>query len=330
MQHLFRTALAALALSFLSHAALAADPILRAKSPIVVPGGPARYDYMVVDTARHRLLAAHTAANTLVVLDLRTRKVLASVPVGKAQGVAVDEADNKIFVGCSADQQVAVVDRNMLTKVAAIPTDGPVDAIAFDPHNGRLYACNDDGTHVWVIDGKTNKVIGAVTIPEAPEYIVYDPVSDRVYQNIKSNDTLQVIDTTGNVVLSSLSTAPAHSPHGLAIDSKTQRLFCAGKNGKLVVIDIRTGKIIAAPSIAQGVDQIAFDASKRLLYCACQRAISVVQETASGASSLADVPAPAGSHTIAVDPASHAVWISYSDTAESYLEEFTFAGGNAR
>jgi DNA-binding beta-propeller fold protein YncE len=306
---------------------VAADyPPLTSRPSIRVPGGAGSFDFMAFDAPMHRLLAAHTAAKTLVVLDLKTGDVR-SVPVGKAQGVAVDPADNKIFVGCSEEQQVAVVDRTTLQKIAEVKTGGPVDAVAFNARDGMLYAGHDDGGQVWVIDGKTNELKGTVSIPGAPEDVVCDPTANRVYQNIKTNDTVQVIDPAHRAVLSSWSTAPAASPHGLALDSLTKRLFAAGKNGKLAVIDAGTGQAVAAVEIGPGVDQIAFDPANQRVYCACQGVISVVQETATGARLLGNVPSPKGAHTLTVDPETHSVWICYADDKDSYLQEFGSATG---
>jgi hypothetical protein len=44
-----------------------------------------------------------------------------------------------------------------------------------------------------------------------------------------------------------------------------------------------------------------------------------VQVTEDGAKLLGDVPTPKGSHTIAVDRKTHAVWTCYSDAHDSYL-----------
>lgn len=302
-----------------------ADPApLTAQTAVVVPGGPGGFDWMAVDAARHRLYATHPGKGTLVVYDLKAGTVQQIDTDGAVNGEAVDEADNKLFVA-GANQKVVVFDLKTLAKKSEIPVTGPADSIAFDPKNGTLYVDHDDGTEVWTIDGKTEQVTGAVTVAGAPEALAYDPMTDRLYQNIKPANVTQVIDPAINKVEATWPTTPMTSPHGLAIDSKTKRVFAAGQ-GKVVMMDQATGKALSSVEIAPGyVDQIALDPDKGRLYCACGDAgvISVVQETDAGMTLLGNVPSHHKAHTLAVDPETHGVWVSYSDDKDAYLQQFT-------
>ena len=296
-------------------------PLLSAQKPIVVPGGAGGYDWMQFDAKMNRVLAGHKGKGTLVVLDLNGNRIT-SVPVGAAQGIAIDEADGKYFVGDADEQKIVVVDRKTLKITGQIPVTGPVDAMAFDTKRGLVYAGHDDGTEVWVIDGKSNKVVGSVKISGAPEYIEYDSVTDRLYQNVKTDDTLHVIDSDKKAAEFVWKTTPATGPHGLAVSGKTGRVFCAGKNGKLVALDIRTGKTLAIADIAPGVDQIALDHGNQYIYSACKGFISVTEVTKSGLRSRANIPSPGGVHTLTVDPKTHTVWACYADKTDSYLIAF--------
>ena len=296
-----------------------ADVPLRAQKPIVLPGGAGGFDWMIVEEAAHRLFATHKGAKTLVVVDLRTEKIAPIAAVGTVQSVAVDRKDNKIFLGDDEEHKVVVLDYATLKKAGDILVTGPVDDLLYCPKNGLLYADHDDGEDVWVIDAKTQKLVTTIKVPAAPEKVEYDALSGRIYQNIKSNDTLLVIDPATNKVVQTFRTAPAAGPHGLVIDAKTQRLFSAGSNGKLVVMDMKSGKVTATVDIAKGVDQIAYDKGNQRIYCACQGAISVVQVTLGGATLLGNVSTPRGAHTLTVDSATHAVWTCYADAHDSYL-----------
>jgi len=300
---------------------------LTAQTPIEVPGGPGHFDFIYFDADMHRLLACHPGSKNLVVLDTKTNAVT-SIDTGAVNGVGIDVADNKYFAA-GGDQVVSVIDRTTLKKVAGIPTTGPCDDVTYNSKNGMVYVCNDDGTLDWVIDPKTNKITGSVTIAGAPEVLKYDPGTDKLYQNIKPTDQVQVIDPATNAVVSTWSTAPAHLPHGLALDSRKGRLFTAGKNGKLVAIDMKTGKTIGDCDIAPGVDEIAFDPSAKLIYCGCNGFISVVKPSKKGLTLIANVPNPAKSHNVAVDPDTQSVWIAYNDDKASFLQEFRPAAGAA-
>lgn len=317
---------AASAFGFAALSALAVPttaPPLTAGKPITISGGPGGFDWMLVDARSQRVFATHKGTKTVALVDLKTETALPSLPVGTAQGVAVDRKDNKIFLGDDEEHKVVVLDYTTLKQTGEIVVSGPVDDVLYCPKNGLVYADHDDGEDVWVIDPKTEKIVATVTVPSAPEKVEYDPASDRIYQNIKSNNTVQVIDPATNKVERTFDTAPATGPHGLAVDSKMQRLYSAGSNGKLVALDLKTGKVISTIDIATGVDQIAFDRGNQRIYCACRGFISVAQVTKAGLKLLGNVPSPKGSHTIAVDSKTHAVWTCYADAHDSYLLKFT-------
>ena len=120
-------------------------PPLVAQKPIPVAGGKGRFDLLEVDAKRHRLLVPHGGNGALSVFDSDTGKLVKEVPTGGANGVTIDEADGKYFVGAGDANQVAVVDIETLAVTNTIPTTGPVDAMAFDPKTGAVYAGHDDG-----------------------------------------------------------------------------------------------------------------------------------------------------------------------------------------
>lgn len=296
-------------------------PLLKSHTAITLPGKPGKFDWMMVDWEKRRLLAAHPGAGSLTVYDLQTKEIK-ELETGAVNGVAVDPKTDKMFAA-GPNKKVVVFNRTTLAKIDEIELTGPADTLAFNSKNGMLYVDEDDGLQVWVIDPKTDKIVRSVTISGAPEYVEYDPVSDRLYQNIKEKNSVQVINPATDKVVSDWSTEPITGPHGLAIDSKTQRLFSAGKNSKLAILDMKTGKVLSTVEIGRGVDQIAFDSFTKRVYCACDGEITVVEETDDGAKVIGRVTVPEGAHTLAVDPKNHSVWISYSDERASYIQRYS-------
>lgn len=302
------------------------DAPLVAEPAIKIAGAVGRFDFIEADGGMDRLLASHTGNRTLDVFALGTGALVEKVPVGTAQAVAIDTAGGKYYVTCSAEKQVAVVDSKTLAKTGAIPLDGPADLIALDTKRGRLYVGHDDASEVWVCDPKEMKVVGKVSFPagEGPEGVVYDPAADRVYQSVKTDDSILEIDPESNTVKSHWPTKPATGPHGLALDPERHWLFSAGANGKLAVLDARSGKHVAIVDIAPGVDQIAFDPAKHRVYCGGRNGLmSVVEETGSGAKLIGNVKTAMGAKSVAVDPMRHDVWTVYGSNDASFLMKLT-------
>lgn len=303
-------------------AAYAGKPLLTPGTPITVPGGSAHFDFMTFDADTDSVLASHPGKGTFVVYNVKTGSMQQMDSDGKVNGEAVDTADGKLFAA-GGNQKVIVYDLKTLQKTDEIPLTGNADDITFVPTNDTLYVDHDDGKEVWTINAATDKVTGSIAIADAPEYLLYDPKANLLYQNIKPANEIQVIDPATNAITATWPTAPMTSPHGLALDDTTGRLFDAGQ-GMVDVMDVKTGKVLQTVAIAPGyVDQIAFDPGLKRLYCASSVGeLSVLQETKKGAKLLGMVTTPKGTHTLAIDPATHTVWVSTYDGANSYLQPY--------
>jgi DNA-binding beta-propeller fold protein YncE len=302
---------------------LPSPSFLSGSSPTTLAGKAAGFDFMEVDSGNDRLLAAHSGAGQLAIIDLKTGKSIPPVEVGNVQGVAVDLKSGIYILGDADEQKIVFVSTRTLKKIGELNVDGPVDAIAFDSKNGFAYAGQDDGDHIWVVDVKKQSLVTTIPVSGVPEFIGYDLVSDRLYQNIKNKNSVSVINPKTNKVEAEWSTLPATGPHGLAIDSAKKHLFIAGHNGQLVEIDIASGKVVSQVAIAPGTDQISFDSNAGIIYCASKGFISAVKETSSGLQAIGDTPTAEHVHTLAVDSSRHQVWVSYADKEHSYLQKFT-------
>ncbi|GAC1452682.1 MAG: hypothetical protein PVSMB6_05370 [Steroidobacteraceae bacterium] len=325
MKYFYRSLSAVLALGLVSAATAAGQPNLAwpAAATLEIPQSAGKFDFLHVDAKRDRLLAAHEKDGTADFIDLRKPALLARVKVGAAVDTAVDADSKFYYVSVQEGERVAVLDAATLKEVRSIRTPGPTDAIIFEPKNGRVYVTHDDGAHVWVIDPQTAKIIATIAIPGVPEFMVYDRSADRIYLNIKDKDIVAVIDPAANKVIAQWPTAPATAPHGLALDDATHRLFSAGANGKLVAIDTRSGAASGSVDITPKVDQIAFDAASGLLYCAGAERMSVVRTSGGKLELLGNLETAATARNVAVDPATHQVWTTYTNGKSSFARAWS-------
>lgn len=287
---------------------------------IQLPQSSGKFDFLRVDPNRNRLLAAHVQDGTSDFIDLKKHSLIARVKVGGAVDTAMDVESKFYYVSVQQGERVAVLDAASLKEVNSIKMAGPTDAILYEPNNHRVYVTHDDGAEVWVIDPQAAKVVTSIPIPGFPEAIVYDSSTDRIYLNIKNKDIVAVIDPSTNAVIAQWPTTPATRPHGLALDAASGRIFSAGTNGKLVAIDTRSGAARQSIDITPNVDQIALDAGSGLLYCAGTGKMSVVRVSGGNLSRLGELVTAATARNVAVDPATRAVWTTYSDGKSSFAK----------
>ncbi len=131
------------------------------------------------------------------------------------------------------------------------------------------------------------------------------------------------MEVSNNKILDTWSTAPAASPHGLALIPNSDYLLVAGGNGKLVLMNRSTGGVLANADIAPRVDEVAFDQAQHMAYCASgQGKISVVKVEGENLTNIDDVVDAPGCHSIVGDPQTHTVWIACAKGEESYAQPF--------
>ena len=304
-------------------AANAADkPVLVPGATITLADSKGKFDFLEIDATRHRLLASHEKDDTADVFDLDTNKLLARVKVGPAVDVIVDPKTGNYFVSVQDDKRVAILDGKTFKEIGTVAVEGETDAIIFEPKSRRLYVTHDNGTHVWAVDVDAKKVVATITIPGAPECMALDAATGRIFLNIKTTNEVVVIDTAKNALVAKWSTAPAIAPHGIALDAAHGRLYAAGDNGVLAILDTKTGQSVGTVKITESVDQAAIDPELGLVYCAGTGFLSVVKITADGGKLLGRVATAETAKNVAVDLKNHSVWTTYTDGKNSFAQQW--------
>lgn len=295
---------------------------LTAHAPIVIPGGAGKFDFMNIDRKDRLAFACHPGKSAFVVIDL-AKETAQNVEIGtEVNGIDADPVGHKVYAAGPGKVLVAV-DMKSWKKVGELPLSGPGDSVIFDQARGTLYVDNDDGTSLWFINPKGLKLSSTVTIKEAPEVMVLDSGRKKIYQNIKTSNSIQVIDVSTGKVVSEFALGTLTGPHGLAEDAKAGKLFSVGKNGKLVIVNADSGKILSTVDVTKGSDQIAYDASLKRIYIPGTAGLQTIQVTSSGAEVIGSAPCPKGCHSVTVDPETHNVWVVYADAANSYAMKYS-------
>ena len=99
-------------------------------------------------------------------------------------------------------------------------------------------------------------------------------------------------------------------PHGFTVDALRRLAYVTGeKNGRLGVLDLRTKRVLHTYSVGEEPDVLALDPYPGRLYVASESGVIAAFELRGD--SLVALPRYAAphAHSIAVDPASHLVYV---------------------
>src|SRR5581483_11468872 len=182
------------------------------------------------------------------------------------------------------------------------------DAILYEPKQQEIYALNHTGRTATVIGAADGMVKATIPLGGQAETGQADPELGRVFVNIEDKNTIDVIDIAKHQVIASWPVAPAESPTGMAIDVASHRLFVGGGKS-MVMIDARSGKVIASAPICSGTDATAYDPAPKMAFSPCGdghiTAVKVAGDTLTVVQTIETVR---GARTMAIDPATHAIY----------------------
>jgi YVTN family beta-propeller protein len=287
--------------------------LLKQIASIELPG-PAgkRFDYLAIDPEDHYLFCAHLGAGNLYVLDLRTNKVVNTIPdVPGVEGVEYIPDLKKVYTSDANEDQIGVIDLATMKVIKKIPTESKPDGSAYAVPFQKLYVSDERAKAVAVVDVTKDEVVDMLRFASETGMPQYDPVAKLVYVNLQSQNIFAVIDPSTDTIIGRHPVGRCRGNHGMALDPGHHRAFLScEQNNLLTVFDLDKNEPIAYLPLAEGADVVKFDPGLARIYVACYRgAISVFeQQDPAHYSKLGDVRVAHAVHSLAVDTETHRVY----------------------
>ena len=234
---------------------------------------------------------------------------------GAAHGVALLPGRNVAFITRSEADTVDIFDPSSLHQLGSIPVADDADAILYVRSARLVYVANGDARLATLIDPEKRVTVGIIHLPGKPEFSALDPQTGLLYQNLEDINSIAAIDLSKRSIAGQWSRAPCEGPSGMAMDPRQRRLFavCSG-NATLVVFDLDTHRVPTSLKIGGGPDSVAFDPDFHRIYSAGKAGkLTVIQQDGPDAYWVLDkIHTHYGAHTLAVDPATHKVFVAYA------------------
>jgi DNA-binding beta-propeller fold protein YncE len=320
----------------LASASLAAEaPGLYHISKTVPLGAPERWDYLSFEPTSNRLFIAHS--DRIDVIDLTDGKIVGQVAIDGANGTAIVPAVGKGYAGSRGGKSAVVFDLNTLKVLKSLPAAEDTDGVIYDPASKRVFLMQGDPHSMTVIDTASDSVVMTIHLGGQPEFAAVDG-QGKLYVNIEDLREIQRVDTKTGKVDATWPVKACESPHGLAIDTESHRLFTSCVNSKLLVVNATNGAIVATLPIGKHSDAAAFDSgTKRVFSSNGDGTLSVIQQHgADQYQSLGEATTQLGARTMALDPKSGRIYLvtgEYSEvdpTAKDLRKRYAVKPGSTR
>ncbi|MGC2322853.1 MAG: PQQ-binding-like beta-propeller repeat protein [Terriglobales bacterium] len=276
-------------------------------------GGEGGWDCLAFDPGSGRLYISR--ATHVIVLDAASGKVVGDIPdTAGVHGIALAPELGRGFTSNGRAGTVTIFDAKTLAIIGQANAGQNPDAIVYDSASKRVFAMNGRSGDATAIEAASGKVAGTVRLEGKPEFAVADG-RGRIYVNLEDKSQLLALDSRKLKVVARWPLAPCEEPTGLAIDLEHRRLFAGCLNKLMAVVDADSGKVIATLPIGSGVDGTAFDSGLQHAYASNgEGTLTVIHEDASGKFTVVDnVPTQRGARTMALDPASHQIYVVSAD-----------------
>jgi DNA-binding beta-propeller fold protein YncE len=275
---------------------------------VPIPGDEG-WDYLNFDPGSARLFVSHgTRVQVVETSGFTVAGEVADTP--GVHGIALAPDLGRGYVSAGRADSIVVFDLRSLARLTTImATGGNPDAILYDPFSRRVFTFNGRGRNATAIDTARNVVVGTIPLDAKPEFAVTD-AAGHLYVNLEDRNSLAVIDPVTLKVLETWPLTGCEEPSGLALDRAHARLFSVCGNRVMVVVDAKSGHVLATLPIGARVDAAAFDSGRGLAFASCgDGTMTVVQEDdPQRFRVVATIKTRPGARTLTLDEATHRVF----------------------
>jgi YVTN family beta-propeller protein len=284
---------------------------------IQLPGVGGHGDLVVADPGAYRVYVAQSPDNNVVVIDTRTQSVEAIVGnVPGANGIAYSH--DYLFVSEGPTNQVAVISKHTWQVIAKVASGGKSpDAIYYDAWDHTVFVANSDSnTMEYFSATEPFTVLGSIPLQPSnpksgPDLGTYVCETNTIYQ--ADDDNVLVIDASTREIkkVFSLSLPAGGAARGMFYDHNRDVLWVGTNSAasEVLAINPTTGSVLATVATASGMDQIAGDEQRRLLFLGESKAGVMGVVDLDTFTSLADVPTESSTHTLDYLPNTDLVYV---------------------
>jgi len=215
-----------------------------------------------------RVFAASEGGRQVVVIDMRSDRVIARLPAGDVDGLAYDPVTKRVFVSDEAGERDVVIDGLHNRVLRAIPLGGEAGNTVYDENSGHIFVAVQTTNELVEIDPIRQRITGRYGLEGSRRShgIALDEVRHVAFVAGEANASVVAFDLRKKKVVSQSDVGSGVDV--LSADAVLGRLYVASESGIVSAFDITAGRLRKLGEEQLGVNAhvVAADPKTHLVY----------------------------------------------------------------
>ena len=211
-----------------------------------------------------RLYVTNEISGDMTVIDVATRQVVSTIPLGKRpRGIRLSPDGSTLYVALSGsplappgiDEKtlpppdrkadgIGVFDLGQQKLLRVIPSGTDPEQLAISQDGKLLFIANEDAAQVSVVQATDGAVVTTIKVGAEPEGVDLRPDGKVVYVTSEENSEVFVIDAVEPKLITKFAVGPRPRSSGFLPDST--RAYVGSENGSsIAVIDAMTHRVMS-------------------------------------------------------------------------------------
>jgi DNA-binding beta-propeller fold protein YncE len=218
--------------------------------------------------ADRKVYAAAQGLGSVVVLDGRNGKRLATIAAGDVDGLAFDPVTHRVFVSDESGDRDIAIDTRTDRAVGNVSLGGQAGNTQYDPISHHMFVCVQDRNELAEIDPARLILIRRYALPgcESSHSLTIDPAERAAYVGCQHNFRLVRLDLRTSRVTASGGVGIGIDV--LALDPGLHRLYAGSESGIVSIYDVSKSGLqrIAQGLLARNAHVVAVDPTTHRIY----------------------------------------------------------------
>jgi YVTN family beta-propeller protein len=141
-----------------------------------------------------RAFTANHESNAVSIIDMRSGKVLKSVPVSRSPHSVAVSPDGKTVLAAGYEADTAdLIDAKTMKRTGPLRVGKDPQSVAFAGDGGHAYVVNEGDNTVSVLDGHTGELTSTLRVGRSPRTVAVSPDGRLAYVSNGGDNTISVL-----------------------------------------------------------------------------------------------------------------------------------------